>query len=96
MCDANYAQCEDSRRSVGGGLETVGGAILGWSSKKEPIVALSSCESELIQYTHSAQNARFLQQLMEELFGEIIPTIVFEDNAGCIFFCKEPEGREQN
>ena len=88
ICDANYAQCEESRRSVTGGIDTLGGTILGWQSKKQPIVSLSSCESELISYTERAQNARFIQQLLAELIGTEPTAVIFEDNAGCIYLIR--------
>jgi hypothetical protein len=56
-----------------------------WSSKKQQIVALSTCESELISYTERTQSARFTQMLISELAGYEPTAVIFEDNAGCIF-----------
>jgi hypothetical protein len=86
--DANYATCEETRRSISGGVDTLGGTIVGWSSKKQPVVSLSSAESELISYTEGCQSARFMQQLLGEIIGEEPTAIIFEDNIGCIFLIK--------
>ncbi len=88
ICDANYAQCEDSRKSVSGGLDTLGGTLLDWTSKRQPVVALSSCESELISYTDRAQAARFVQLLLKQIIGSEPTAVIFEDNAGCIFLIR--------
>ena len=86
--DANYATCEETRRSVSGGVETLGGTIVGYSSKKQNVVSLSSAEAELISYTEGCQNARFMQQLLCEMIGYEPTAVVFEDNLGCIFLIK--------
>jgi hypothetical protein len=85
LCDSNYARCEETRRSVSGGIDTLGGCLLDWSSKKQQIVALSTCEAALISYTERTQSARFTQMLMRELTGYEPTAVIFEDNAGCIF-----------
>jgi hypothetical protein len=86
--DANYATCEETRRSVSGGVETLGGTIIGWSSKKQNVVSLSSAEAELISYTEGCQNARFVQQLLREIIHEEPAAVVLEDNLGCIYLIK--------
>jgi hypothetical protein len=87
-CDSNYAQCEETRRSVSGGLDTIGGSIIDWESKKQPIVSLSTTEAELISYTIRAQAARFIQQLITELTNALLTSVLFEDNSGCIFLIR--------
>ena len=89
--DANYAQCEDTRKSISGGINTIGGCLIGHSSTKQPIVALSTTESELISYTSGAQDARFTQMLMGELIGVEPVAIIFEDNAGSICLLRNPK-----
>ena len=42
LCDANYGQCSDSRKSIGGTLHTLGGMITRFTSKKQATVSLSS------------------------------------------------------
>ena len=86
--DANYATCEETRRSVSGGVETLGGTIVGYSSKKQNVVSLSSAEAELISYTEGCQNARFVQQLLGEMIGYEPTAVIFEDNLGCIYLVK--------
>jgi hypothetical protein len=86
--DANYATCEETRRSISGGIETLGGTIVGFSSKKQNVVSLSSAEAELISYTEGCQNARFVQQLLNEIIGYEPTAVIFEDNLGCIFLIK--------
>jgi hypothetical protein len=88
LCDSNYAQCEETRRSVSGGINTLGGCLLDWSSKKQQIVALSTCEAVLISYTERTQSARFTQMLMRELTGYEPTAVIFEDSAGCIFLIR--------
>jgi hypothetical protein len=40
-----YAKCEDTRRSISGRVNILGGMITNWSSKIQSTVALSSTES---------------------------------------------------
>ena len=94
-CDSNYAQCEETRRSVSVGIDTIGGAIIDWHSKKQPIVSLSTTEAELISYTIKCQAARFLQKLLYELTNRAETAVMFEDNTGCIFLIRNQKTGER-
>eukprot|EP00965_Chrysotila_dentata_P117902 3896358-Pleurochrysis_carterae.AAC.1 len=44
-----------------------GKAAITWSSKKQPTVALSSCEAEIIAASEAAKEATYLRELLREL-----------------------------
>jgi len=70
--DSDYAADKDDQKSISGKISTLGGMIVGWCLKKQKIILLSSCESKYIAYGEACQEARFMNQLLEGLFG--IPT----------------------
>lgn len=82
--DADWAGDVEDRRSTTGYLFTLAGAPVAWKSKKQPTVALSSCESELMAITESVKEALWLRKLMADLRIDGAPTTIFEDNQGCI------------
>jgi hypothetical protein len=87
--DADYAKCPSTRRSISGGLCTVGGTVTAWFSRKQPTVALSSSEAEYISYATCCQETMFQNMMLEELLGYQTPTAtIYEDNQGCIFLVK--------
>jgi hypothetical protein len=88
LSDSGYAACPETRRSIGGGVDRLGGMSIGATSKKQPVVSLSSAEAELIAYSDRCQAAQFGQQLLGELLGSEMTAIVFEDNQGCIRLVK--------
>ena len=45
--DADYAMCQDTRKSITGYAIIMSGAAVSWMSKKQSFVSLSSCEAEL-------------------------------------------------
>jgi len=84
LCDVNYGQCSDTRRSVGGTLHMLGGMITHFTSKKQATVSLSSTESEYQALTETT----FTQQLCQETAHIQVPGVVLEDNNGAIFLSK--------
>ena len=56
-----------------------------WSSKKQPVVALSSCESEYIALAYASQEAVYLSDLFSELtFPQFSSVQMYEDNMGAL------------
>ena len=88
--DATWADDEFDRKSTSGMcLQYNGGPVI-WKSKKQPIIAQSSCESEIIAATYGANEAVFVKQLLEEI-GVTTPSIrVYEDNTGATAITNNP------
>jgi hypothetical protein len=86
--DANYATNPDDRKSISGSIHTVGGMITSWSSKKQSSVTLSSAESEYFSAAEHMKETRFQQMLLDEIATNVYPSVVYEDNQGCIFLVK--------
>lgn len=88
--DADYAKCEETRRSVSGSVNTVGGTIATWWSRKQNSVTLSSAEAELHSYALCCQESMFVRSILMEFFDGMpaLTAVIMEDNQGCIFLIK--------
>ncbi len=89
--DSNYATDKEDRRSVSGGIHTVGGTIINWMSKTQASVTLSSTEAEYGSLASGATQVKFVQQLLEEIAECKTPGIILEDNTGAIFLVKNQQ-----
>ena len=91
--DADWGGDRDTRRSTTGYLfmiEEAGGAV-SWGSKLQPTVALSSAEAEYMAACAAVQEAIHLRLLLRDLgFEQKEPTVIFEDNQGCIALSDNP------
>ncbi len=47
-CDSDWAGCKQTRKSTEGFVFLYGGVAISWRSKKQTVVATSSCEAEYI------------------------------------------------
>ncbi len=88
-CDADWGGNQGSRHSTTGFIFKIcGGAVL-WNSKKQPTIALSSTEAEYMSATQAAKEAVWLRQLLKDMrYKQKGPTILHEDNQGCIMLSK--------
>jgi hypothetical protein len=84
--DADWGNCPVTRRSVTGYLSQFNGHLIGWQMKKQPVVSLSSCEAEYRALTDFSCELLWIRQFINEVGLEEMntPTIVHEDNQGCI------------
>src|SRR5215471_9169572 len=86
--DADWASQLD-RHSISGYAYLIGGGAISWSSKKQPVVALSSTEAEFIARTHAAKEAQWLRNLLGEFRGILgNPITIHCDNQGAISLAK--------
>ena len=92
--DADYGSAKEDRKSTSGWLFCLGGGPISWSSKRQTVVALSSCEAEYIALNEAGKEAIWLQRILKEL-GLInyspSPTLIYEDNQGTIALAENPE-----
>lgn len=92
--DADWANDVVDRKSTSGYLFKVFGNLVVWSSKKQPIVTLSSTEAEYVAACDASREALWLRKMFANLLIELNePVILMEDNQGCIFMSQAPETR---
>jgi len=61
--DTSYAPPHENYKSIQGTMITHGKNLLMWSSTRQPFIAQSTCEAELIGYNESIQNIDSLAAL---------------------------------
>ena len=91
--DADYAGDLDSRRSTTGYVFTIMGTPVSWRSKLQRVVALSSCESELIAIVDAGKEALWMRKALRAYkFPCDSPLMIHEDNQGTIAVATNARG----
>ena len=67
------------------------GPLVSWKSKKQRVVALSTCEAEYVAISYAVQECNFLSQLYADVTGFQRDTVIlYVDNQGAIALAKNP------
>jgi hypothetical protein len=79
--DADWANDKKDRKSITGWVAKLNGDPISWSSKKQRVVALSTCEAELYAEGAAVQEVLWLRDLMTELGLHVqFGSLVYGDN----------------
>jgi Reverse transcriptase (RNA-dependent DNA polymerase) len=93
--DSDWAGDQDTRRSTSGYVFNLGSAAISWSSKRQPTVALSTCEAEYVGQKNAAKEAVWLQRFLKQIDPNQDPglgaTIIYGDNQGAIALAKNAQ-----
>ncbi len=72
------------------------GPLISWKTKKQPTVALSTCEAEYMALAATTQECMYLVQLLEGTDGrQYAPPKVYEDHQGTIALAKNLVSRQR-
>ncbi|POM81904.1 LOW QUALITY PROTEIN: Retrovirus-related pol Polyprotein [Phytophthora palmivora] len=86
--DSDYANCPDTKRSVGGYVTMLSNSPISWLSRKHHTVVLSTAETEYIAMCHYTQEMIFHRLLLSELgFAITQHNLLHEDNQSCNKIC---------
>ena len=97
--DADWAGDIVDRRSTSGYVFTLNGAAVSWKSKKQTCVGLSTTEADYMALSSAAQEAVWIQRLLEEVDETTNkPITIYEDNQAAICMSQNPRfhGRGKN
>ncbi len=90
--DADHCQNLDNGKSTGGYVVKIGSGVVSWSSKLQPLVALSTTEAEHISAVEVGKEILWMCQFMGELGYSITgPSLLRMDNQLAIAVSKNPE-----
>ena len=79
--DADWANDKKDRKSITGWVAKLNGDPISWSSKKQRVVALSTCEAELYAEGAAVQEVLWLRDLLSELGLHVqFGSLVYGDN----------------
>lgn len=94
LTDTDWCGDSDTSRSTSGFVFISNGGAIGWSSKHQTMVALSSTESEYIGLSNTGQHLIWLRTFYEELgHSQPGPTQLHCDNQVAIILTKDPQYR---
>ena len=83
--DADWANDKKDRKSITGWVAKLNGDPISWSSKKQRVVALSTCEAELYAEGAAVQEVLWLRDLLSELGLHVqFGSLVYGDNQSAI------------
>lgn len=95
--DSDYAGDRNDRKSTTGYIFLINDSPISWSSKKQPIVTLSSTEAEYVALCSATKEAMWYRRFLEELnYDQTSPTDVCVDNTSAIKLAHNPEFHERS
>ncbi|CAM8997452.1 unnamed protein product [Rhodiola kirilowii] len=95
-CDADWAACPVSRRSLTGFCVTLGSSLISWKTKKQTTVSRSSAESEYRAMAQVVCELTWLHGLLEDLHVAIpTPIPLYCDNSAALHIAKNPVFHER-
>ncbi|CAM8909312.1 unnamed protein product [Rhodiola kirilowii] len=95
-CDADWAACPKTRRSVTGFCIVIGESLVSWRTKKQAIVSRSSVESEYRAMAAVCTEVIWLLRLFFEMHASIsTPIKLYCDNQAALHIAKNPVFHER-
>ncbi|CAM8975586.1 unnamed protein product [Rhodiola kirilowii] len=89
--DSDYFGDQNSRRSTSGYALFLSNTVITWSSKRQPVVALSTTEAEFIASVACACQAVWLRRVFETIgLPQKQSTVIYCDNMSTIMLSKNP------
>jgi hypothetical protein len=88
--DSDYDGDLDDRKSTSGYVFMLGSSPISWSSKKQPIVTLSTTEAEYVSAASCACQAIWLRRILDHLLQTQKCTTIHCDNSSSIKLSKNP------
>ena len=91
-CDADWGTSDDRRSITGYGFQLCRrGPLISWKSRKQPTVALSTCEAEYMSLASAVQEAKFLSYLLNGVVKGMVTSVTLHcDNQGTLALAKNP------
>jgi len=96
FADADWASCQDSRRSTTGFTMFVGSSLITWRSKKQPTVSRSFAESEYRALALASCEMTWLTHLLKDLrvWASTVP-VLYSDSTAAIYIVTNPVFHER-
>ena len=89
--DSDWGGDQDERKSTTGYVFFLGSTAFSWTSKKQSIVALSSCEAEYVAVASTVCEAIWLRNLLKSVcHPQVESTVIHVDNVSAIKLAKNP------
>ncbi|KAL0463707.1 UNVERIFIED_CONTAM: Retrovirus-related Pol polyprotein from transposon RE2 [Sesamum latifolium] len=96
FCDADWASCSDSRRSLTGFCVFLGDALVSWKTKKQPTVSRSSAEAEYRSMGATVCELRWISYLLQDFALSVhTPVPLFCDNKAALHIMANPVFHER-
>lgn len=89
--DSDWANCLDTRRSVGGHLYSLGSGVILWQARKQKTIATLSCKAEYTTAFKASKEWIWLQTLLDSInHTPTTPTTFCCDNNTAINLSEDP------
>jgi len=95
-CDADWAACPLTRKSVTGYVIKLGESVVSWKAKKQTVVSRSSAEAEYRSLASTVAELVWLVGMLKELKAEVqLPVQVYSDSKSAILLASNPVYHER-
>ncbi|GJY03009.1 retrovirus-related pol polyprotein from transposon TNT 1-94 [Tanacetum coccineum] len=87
FADADYAGCQDTRRSTSGSAQFLGDKLVSWSSKKQKSMAISTTEAEYIALSGCCAQILWMRSQLSDYGFTFNKIPLYCDNQSAIALC---------